>query len=38
MMYLDGGPQAVVDALPFGFALAHGDFDSLRPAGEPAPV
>ena len=38
VMYLDDGPQGVLDALPFEFALACGEFPSPRPAGEPAPA
>ena len=37
-MYLDGGPLAVVDTLPFTLAMVHGEFESPRPADEPAPV
>lgn len=37
-MYLDGGPQAVVDTLPFTLAMVLGEFESQRPADEPARV
>lgn len=37
-MYLQGGPQQVTDFLPFSLALVHGEFESQRPADEPAPV
>ncbi len=37
-MYLDGGPEPVVDTLPFTLAMVLGEFESQRPADEPAPV
>ncbi len=37
-MYLDGGPSAVLGALPFDLALSFGAFESPRPADEPALV